>query len=399
MDITRTKTVVKRPVRAVPAVKATPPNPPVRAASKPLKTPKVSRRRRKSQLRKAALRYGIVFLNFLIVGFAAYAAIVYSGSSSTSYGVYSTSAQEAANPLDKMTATDIAANIALMVWAPETEAIISDSNIIQRKIDSAAAADQNNAVMLPQIVSADVKTKEDIIEYTVQSGDTLLSLATKFGVTSNSIRWSNNLDGFTLDPGTKLLIPPINGIVHQVAPAETADSLARKYSSRADRILVFNDAEVGGLQVGDLIVVPDGEIQTVVGFRPILSHEYTFITRYTGYNPGVFATLYDRGWCTDWAAYRSSQLGNTISQQGTWGDAVRWDTNAKAAGYYVGPIPKVGAVLQIDSGWYGHVGVVEEVSEDKTMIKYSDMNGLAGWGNAAVTKSWVPASGYDFIYR
>jgi hypothetical protein len=40
------------------------------------------------------------------------------------------------------------------------------------------------------------------------------------------------------------------------------------------------------------------------------------------------------------------------------------------------------------------VVVVEEVSEDGSMIKYSDMNGLIGWGKAGITNDWVPASGF-----
>lgn len=306
------------------------------------------------------------------------------------------------SPLDRLTATDIAANIALMVWAPETEAIISDANIVRAGIDSAVVLNRDNTVLLPQILSGDVKTKEDIVSYTTVAGDTFASLATKFGVTSESIRWSNDLDRLALASGTKLLIPPVNGIVHQVGPGDTAENLAQRYYAKADKILAFNDAEVGGLKIGETIVIPDGE-KRVLAFatvnRPTLSHSYTFMTRYTSYNPGVFGVLYDRGWCTDWASYRSAQLGNTISQHGTWGDAVSWDSNARRDGYYVGPVPKVGAVYQLDSGWYGHVGVVEEVSPDGAMIKYSDMNGLAGWGNAAVTKDWVSARGYDFIYR
>jgi len=46
------------------------------------------------------------------------------------------------------------------------------------------------------------------------------------------------------------------------------------------------------------------------------------------------------------------------------------------------------------------VGVVDEVSPDGTMIKYSDMNGLAGWGRVGQS-GWVPvfSTFQNFIYR
>ena len=62
--------------------------------------------------------------------------------------------------------------------------------------------------------------------------------------------------------------------------------------------------------------------------------------------------------------------------------------------------PKVGAIAQTDARGWGHVGYVEAVSPDGTMIKYSDMNGLAGFNRVGYS-DWVPAlSKYQrFIYR
>jgi surface antigen len=49
--------------------------------------------------------------------------------------------------------------------------------------------------------------------------------------------------------------------------------------------------------------------------------------------------------------------------------------------------------------WWGHVAVVEAVSPDGTMIKYSDMNGLSGFGRVGYS-DWVPATTYqNYIYR
>jgi surface antigen len=67
----------------------------------------------------------------------------------------------------------------------------------------------------------------------------------------------------------------------------------------------------------------------------------------------------------------------------------------------VSTTPVVGAIAQSNSGPEGHVAIVEAVSDDGAMIKYSDMNGLAGWGREGRTADWVPARSrfQNFIYR
>jgi surface antigen len=65
----------------------------------------------------------------------------------------------------------------------------------------------------------------------------------------------------------------------------------------------------------------------------------------------------------------------------------------------VSSTPRVGAIGQSDGGYFGHVAYVEAVSDDGTMIKYSDMNGLAGFGRVGYS-DWVSASKFPkYIYR
>jgi surface antigen len=215
-------------------------------------------------------------------------------------------------------------------------------------------------------------------------------VAAKFGVTSDSIRWSNNLDGSELPVGRELYIPPVNGIVYLVKAGDTVDKLAREYNASKEAIESFNDAEVLGLVVGRRIVIPDGTKATT---------EYN-ISAYGGSNAVSWGSTpvygyngYDYGWCTWYAA-------NKVPVPANWGNANTWDNYASGSGWTVSSVPVPGAVAQSDYGGWGHVGVVEAVSADGTMIKYSDMNGLAGWG-AVGYSGWVPThSKYQkFIYR
>jgi murein DD-endopeptidase MepM/ murein hydrolase activator NlpD len=49
--------------------------------------------------------------------------------------------------------------------------------------------------------------KCDNVRYIVQSGDTLLRIATLFDISAESIRVANNFPNDTLTPGTELTIP------------------------------------------------------------------------------------------------------------------------------------------------------------------------------------------------
>ena len=60
---------------------------------------------------------------------------------------------------------------------------------------------------------------------------------------------------------------------------------------------------------------------------------------------------------------------------------------------------RAGAVAQTDAGYEGHVAIVEAVSDDGTQMKYSDMNGLAGFGRVGYS-GWVAADHFPhYIYR
>jgi hypothetical protein len=65
------------------------------------------------------------------------------------------------------------------------------------------------------------------------------------------------------------------------------------------------------------------------------------------------------------------------------------------------PVPfRSGVVVQSDAmSFLGHVGYLEAVSDDGNMIKYSDMNGIAGWGRVGYS-GWVSASTFQhYIYH
>jgi len=337
----------------------------------------------KTLKRRRTVRYTLLGVNLLllvgIVGFVLYGSHAASNAAlASSQSTNSTSA----SPLDQLSSADIAANASLAAHLPETTAVLNSADTVKAEL---AVTVNNNVVAKPQVVATTLKSRHDIQSYTTVNGDTISSIAARFNVTSDSIRWSNGLSGDTVAIGVALAIPPVNGIVYTVQANDTPQTLASKYSASADQIIAFNDAEISGLQVGEQIIIPNGQIQKTV--YTTTSYGFAFGTSAIyGFNG------YDWGFCTWYVATKVTVPTN-------WGNANTWDNLAPLSGWTVSSTPRAGAIAQTDRGAEGHVAYVEEVSDDGSMIKYSDMNGLAGFARIGYS-GWVSASTFPhYIYR
>lgn len=110
-----------------------------------------------------------------------------------------------------------------------------------------------------------VKPRDKIVEYEVLGGDTLASIAKKFDISVDTIKWANNLKSDTIKPGQILKIPPVTGVVHKVASGENIYAIAKKYSTDAQKMVNFPfndfaDLDTFALTPGQILYVPDGVI-------------------------------------------------------------------------------------------------------------------------------------------
>jgi murein DD-endopeptidase MepM/ murein hydrolase activator NlpD len=106
------------------------------------------------------------------------------------------------------------------------------------------------------------KPRSEIIEYEVKQGDTLSAIADKFDISTDTIKWANDLDNVhTIKPGEKLKILPVSGVAHTVKSGDTLQSVAKKYSAEPQAILDFPFNDVPDdfqLKIGQVLIVPDG---------------------------------------------------------------------------------------------------------------------------------------------
>jgi len=106
--------------------------------------------------------------------------------------------------------------------------------------------------------------KKEITTYQVQAGDTVQSIAGRFGLQPTTIVWSNpevEKAPDILRIGQELVILPVDGVYHTVAAGESLTAIAEKYKASVDAILncPYNQLpEDSGLQVGTKLIVPGG---------------------------------------------------------------------------------------------------------------------------------------------
>jgi len=118
------------------------------------------------------------------------------------------------------------------------------------------------------------KPRDKVAEYQVQDGDTISTIAKKFGVSEETILWQNDLTKTSkIKVGQTLQILPVTGVSHKVVKGDTVYSIAKKYDSDAQAIADFpfntfvND-ETFELAIGQTIIVPDGVMPTSSGTSP-----------------------------------------------------------------------------------------------------------------------------------
>ncbi|MFH1180957.1 MAG: LysM peptidoglycan-binding domain-containing protein [bacterium] len=104
--------------------------------------------------------------------------------------------------------------------------------------------------------------RKEIVEYVVGQGDTLWSLSEKFKLSLNSILWANNLkQSSVIQPGQKLVIPPLDGVIYHIQAGDTVSALALEYKAKQEDILAFNDLPAAeNIFVGDILIIPGGVI-------------------------------------------------------------------------------------------------------------------------------------------
>jgi surface antigen len=282
------------------------------------------------------------------------------------------------------------------ILASSTKSVIAE-DVAQKAQDltnmsSLATSGEDFLSNRSAVLAAGAPSRE-IISYKVKEGDTLSTISAKFNITTDTIKWANDISNEdSIKPGNDLVILPVNGILHTSQDGDDVLALANKYQSNATLIENFNGLEGKAPTAGTKLIIPDG-----VKPAPVIPAAVAATTNRniaagasnTGSSFGSFkgglANTYTWGQCTWYVASRRPVPSS-------WGNAISWYYNAQRSGFATGSAPRAGAI-----GWErsNHVVYVESVNSNGT-VNISEMN----WGGrpGVLHTRTEPASRFLYIY-
>lgn len=290
------------------------------------------------------------------------------------------------HPVDEVVAAEVSAKVAEKATLLIAPNVTNRADTLDAQVSMATKTEEATTAVVdkPQLVAPSTKSVKDIQSIVTAEGDSIASLSQRFGISEDTIRWVNNLKSDTLTPGTKLTILPVTGVLYVVQGTDTPDGLAAIYQTSAEQIIAFNDVELNGLKPGAQIIIPNGvkPAQRAISRSSSSSTSRSSSNFSWGGSGVVFAgNRYAYGYCTYYAFNKRAAAGRPIGSN--WGNATSWASLARASGFAVDKNPQSGDVFQTSGGWggYGHVGYVERVNEDGSIL-VSEMN-YAGWNRTS----------------
>ncbi len=221
---------------------------------------------------------------------------------------------------------------------------------------SGAAGDVLVRAAVPHTIIPE-RAQEKISIYAVQNGDTILAIAAKFGLTPETIMWSNeNLEDNPdlLQVGQELIILPVNGVYHQVGGGDTIVGIAATYKTEAAAIINHPlnelDPDEAIIEAGQWLVVPGGT-------KPFVPRT---VTAYSGPTPenatigsGIFA------WPTSGTIFQDYWSGHPGIDIAAWPGA---------------PIAAADSGYVVAAGWdntgYGYTVAIDHGNGFQTMYAH-----------------------------
>lgn len=114
------------------------------------------------------------------------------------------------------------------------------------------------------------RPRNEVIQYEIQSGDTIFSIAERFGLKPESIAWANDrsiIGG--LRPGRMINILPVDGAYYTVPGDEAITDIARQFGVDAYTLIdsefndLFGDEPGTILTTGTKVVIPGGTAESI----------------------------------------------------------------------------------------------------------------------------------------
>jgi hypothetical protein len=217
------------------------------------------------------------------------------------------------------------------------------------------------------------RSRTDVIEYSVTTGDSVFGIAKSFNIEPETILWANydllNDSPDMLDPGMILNVPPINGVYYQWQQGDTFDSVANKFDASVQNILDWEgnnfDLTNPVVEADQWVMIPDGHREFRQWLVPTIARS----------NSGVSKSVLGPGACEG-------------DYSGAYGSgAFAW--------------PSANHVLSGNDYWSGHLGIdIAGSLGDGVFAADAGVIVFAGWANGGYGNMIMidHGNGYQTLY-
>lgn len=128
--------------------------------------------------------------------------------------------------------------------------------------------DQKYELARAAIASGSWDNQQGVVIHEVREDETLWQITQMYQVDAAAIAASNNISSATdLQPGTKLVIPPVSGIVHKVKPGDTLEAIAKFYKVPEADIAKYTSLKSPEFLAIDQPLVIPGNVGTLLKVR------------------------------------------------------------------------------------------------------------------------------------
>ena len=144
----------------------------------------------------------------------------------------------------------------------------------------------------------------EFVEYEIQAGDTLFTIADRFGLKPQSLMWTNPKelgDPHWITPGQVIKIPPTDGAVYEWHAGDGLNAVARFFKVTPEDIINWpgnnltlesvGDFAAPNIEPGTVLFVPGGQGQFITWNMPRITRDNPAVAKTVG--PGYCGTVYD----------------------------------------------------------------------------------------------------------
>lgn len=208
------------------------------------------------------------------------------------------------------------------------------------------------------------RPRQDPIDYTVETGDSVFAIAKSFNLEPESVLWANytllNDNPDQLSPGMELWIPPTDGVLYEWQEGDTLQSVADRFEAKVEDILGWSgnkfDLTNPLVETGSYVMLPGGHREFKQWIVPTIPRG----------RAGVSSSLYGGGTCEGGyeGAYGSGAFiwpadNHTLSGNDYWSGHLAIDiaagTGARVYAADSGVIVFAGSAL----GGYGNMVMID----------------------------------------